>query len=301
MLKNNYYRMKELIVKVAECSILVRSEHPFELEEGYLPFVVEADLQPDIIIDAIPVLPQGMLTGKQLLFEAKNEQQKFYSIYDLEDGLGFAIYNQQTSCEIQQLAVLNRDLTHWTVHFDANRGDLFPLKYPFGPIVLHYLTLKIDAVMMHASCAYDGKRGRMFSGFSGVGKSTISKLWAQEGSRIINDDRLIIRLHDNGYRVYNTPMYYQDIPKVAPLGGIFLIRHFPENTIQQIKGATAVSKVMAYSIQNNFDRNYVAQRLAFFSKLVTHVPVFELGFVPDASVVHYILDQEDKLMAGEER
>jgi hypothetical protein len=291
--------MKELLFKVADCSILVRSEHHFELEEGYLPFVVDADLSPEICIDAIPVLPDGILNGKQLLFEAENELQKFYSIYELDDGLGFAIYNQQTGCEIQQIAILNRDLSHWTVYFDANSTVLCPLKYPFGPIMLHYLTLKIDAVMMHASCAFDGKKGRLFSGFSGVGKSTISRLWAREGSRIINDDRLIVRLYNGEYRVYNTPMYYQDIPKMAPLGGIFLIRHFSENSMQRIKGAAAVSKVMAYSIQNNFDRNYVAQRLAFFSNLVSRIPVFELGFVPDVSVVGYILEQEDKLKACE--
>ena len=148
--------------------------------------------------------------------------------------------------------------------------------------------------MMHASCAYDGRTGRMFSGFSGVGKSTMSKLWAQEGSRIINDDRLIIRRHGEEYRVYNTPMYYQDIPKAAPLGAIFLIRHYPENALNLLRGAQAVSRVMAYSIQNNFDRRYVSQRLAFFSELCARVPVFDLGFVPDASVVEYILANEKK-------
>ncbi|MCE1156301.1 MAG: hypothetical protein LWW91_09305 [Bacteroidales bacterium] len=299
--------MKETVFKVAECAILVRSEHDFELEEGYLPFVVEAgseletDSPPEVVINVVPLLPEGLISGRQLLFDAENEQQKFYSIYQMEDGLGFVIYDQQTRNDVQQVALLNKDFTNWTVYFDTKRADLFPLKYPFGPIMLHYLTLKIDAVMMHASCAFDGKKGRLFSGFSGVGKSTISKLWAQEGSRIINDDRLIVRRHNGGYRVYNTPMYYQDIPKVAPLGGIFLIRHFPENTMCRIKGAGAVSKVMAYSIQNNFDRRYVAQRLAFFSELVSQIPVFELGFVPDVSVVRYILEHEDKQEAGETR
>ncbi len=297
--------MKEIVFKVAECAIRVHSEHEFELEEGYLPFMVEseagqaANLQPEVNIEVIPVMPDNFLSGKQLLFDAENEQQKFYSIYQLNEGLGFAIYDQKTRNSIQQLALLNNDFTNWTVYYDAKGGEVLPLSYPFGPIMLHYLTLKIDAVMMHASCAYDGKTGRMFTGFSGVGKSTISKLWALEGSRIVNDDRLIIRRFNNEYRVYNTPMYYQDIPKVAPLGGIYLIRHFPENTINQVSGATAVSKVMAYSIQNNFDRRYVAQRLAFFSELVSRVPVYELGFVPDVSVVHYILEQEEKRVAGE--
>lgn len=287
--------MRKTVIRVAECDILVQSESDFELEEGYIPFVAEGEmaLQPVITIDVVPELPADLLKGRQLLFDAENEQQKFYSIYQMPEGLGFAIYNQQTHSDIQQVALLNSDFTKWTVYYDAKTGDSFPLKYPFGPIMLHYLTLKIDAVMMHASCAYDGRTGRMFTGFSGVGKSTISKLWAQEGSRIINDDRLIIRRHGEEYLVYNTPMYYQDIPKVAPLGGIFLIRHYPENELKRVKGALAVSKVIAYSIQNNFDRRYVAQRLAFFSDLCSRVPVYELGFVPDASVVDYIRSHEE--------
>ena len=290
--------MYKQLIRVAECDILIRSAQPFELEEGYLPFLNEEgwDHEPVITIDVFQELPETLLNGLPLLFDAENEQQKFYSIYGMESGLGFAIYNQQTHSDIQQVAVLNEDFTHWTVYYDASVADAFPLKYPFGPIMLHYLTLKIDAVMMHASCAYDGITGRLFTGFSGVGKSTISKLWAQEGSRIINDDRLIIRRHGDDYKVYNTPMYYQDIPKEAPLGGIFLIRHFPENQLRRVMGAMALSRVMAYSIQNNFDRRYVAQRLAFFSELTARVPVYELGFVPDASVVSYIREQEESII-----
>lgn len=287
--------MKKIVFRVADCDILVRSDFDFELEEGYLPFVAEEEMasHPVITIDVVPDLQDDLLKGRKLLFDAENEQQKFYSIYQMPEGLGFAIYNQQTHSDIQQIALLDADFTKWTVYYDAKKEDAFPLKYPFGPIMLHYLTLKIDAVMMHASCAYDGRTGRMFTGFSGVGKSTISKLWAAEGSRIINDDRLIIRRLGDEYRVYNTPMYYQDIPKVAPLGGVFLIRHYPENELKRVKGALAVSKVMAYSIQNNFDRRYVAQRLAFFSDLCSRVPVYELGFVPDASVVEHIRANEE--------
>ena len=287
--------MKKLILRVADCTILIRSEHAFEVEEGYLPFLTDgepSDFRPEITIDVIPRLDPGMLEGKKQVFEAENEQQKFYSIYEMPEGLGFAIYNQQTYSEIQQIALLSNDFSHWEVYYDATEQEAYPLKYPFGPIMLHYLTLKIDAVMMHASCTFDGKKGRMFTGFSGVGKSTISKLWAQDGSRIINDDRIIIRREGELYKVYNTPMYYQDIPKMAPLGAIFLIRHFPENELVRVKGAKAVSKVMAYSIQNNFDRRYVAQRLSFFSELAARVPVYEFGFVPDESVVEYIRTHE---------
>ena len=146
--------------------------------------------------------------------------------------------------------------------------------------------------MMHASCAFDGQRGRMFSGFSGVGKSTMSRIWAEAGNTIINDDRLIIRELENKFFVYNTPMYYKDIPKKAPLNAVYLIHHSPENKIQKLKGALAASRTMAFCIQNNYDQNFVAERLDFFVQLAAAVDIYDLGFVPNASVIEFIKAHE---------
>jgi hypothetical protein len=161
-----------------------------------------------------------------------------------------------------------------------------------GPIIMHYFTVNTDAVLIHAACTFDGKKGRIFSGFSGAGKSTISKIWGDAGNLIINDDRLIIRKLEDGYYVYNTPMYYEDRPKKTPLSSVFLISHSPENKIKQIRGALAVSKVLAFCIQNNFDPDFVQNRLNFFSQLCLEVPVYELGFVPDEHVIQFIQTHE---------
>ena len=280
-------------LRIAGYNIRLISEQTIVLEEGYIPFVTEDIPEADLTIRCIAGLPA--VTGAEGLkpvFEAENEQQKFYSIFQNAEGYIFLLYNQQTHSDIQQVGYLNQELTEWKLYFEGGDLNPFPLKYPMGPILLHYLTLNHEAVMMHASCAYDGETGRMFTGFSGVGKSTMSRLWANAGNRIIYDDRLIIRKERWGYSVHNTPMYYRDIPKSAPLGGIFLIRHAPENILKRVDGAMAVSRVMAFSIQNNYDPLVVAKRLAFFSELCTSVPVYDMGFVPDATAVHHILTHE---------
>ena len=87
-------------------------------------------------------------------------------------------------------------------------------------------------------------------------------------------------------------MYYKDIPKKAPLSSIFLISHSPENRIKKLSGAMSVSRVMAFSIQNNFDRRFIESRLDLFTELCSQVGVYELGFVPDESVVNFVLDNE---------
>lgn len=283
---------RSINLSIAGFSINLFSETSIELDEGYLPFLLEKSLITDISIECIAGLPDAHFKDAELVFEAENELQKFYSIYRFGNNLGFIIYNQVTKNTIQQIAILDESFTNWKVYSDISEGKLQPLKYPMGPIIMHYMTLKSDAVMMHASCAFDGRDARIFTGFSGNGKSTISKLWADAGNLIINDDRIIIRKSETGYSVYNTPMYYQDRPKKAQLSAIYLISHSPKNRIKKLSGALAISKVMAFSIQNNFDKQFIQNRLLFFTELCMNIPVYDLGFVPDKSVVNFILANE---------
>jgi hypothetical protein len=283
-----------IYLNIAGFSIMLYSNFNFELEEGYEPFISDKKTnEADITIRCFDDMPIWPFSQEELVFEAENEDQKFYSIFQARNDLGFLIYDQQNPGKVQQMAVLDKSFTKWMVFSKPNSENrLFPLKYPLGPIIMHYLTINSDAVMMHASCAYDGTQARLFTGFSGNGKSTISKLWSDAGNQIINDDRIIIRKEKDGYFVYNTPMYYKDISKRAPLGAIYLIRHSPGNILNKLSGALAISKVMAFCIQNNFDKQFIQSRLNFFSDLCMHIPVCELGFVPDESVVDYVLAHE---------
>jgi len=284
-------QQKTFSLSIADFAIQLHSDSLIELEDGYLPFLKNTDNQPDINIECFAGWSEISLDASQKVFEAKNEVQKFYSIYSRNSDLVFVIYNQQTN-EIQQIAILNENFTHWKVYSEAINDVIMPLKYPMGPIIMHYMTLTSDAVMMHASCAFDGEKGRMFSGFSGAGKSTMSMIWSAAGNQIINDDRLIIRKTDTGFNVHNTPMYYKDMPKVAPLSAVYLISHSPENKIKKLSGAMAVTRVMAFCIQNNFEQQFIQKRLNIFTELSLQVPVYDLGFVPNESVVHFIKAHE---------
>lgn len=281
-------RGKEFNVMIADVLLHVFSSHEMELEDGYVPFLGDATSNDRIEVECIQGIPAIQLDAMELLFEARNEQQKFYSIYKHADGYCFAIYNQQTVDEIQQIAYLNPTFNYWKVYSETEMS----LKYPMGPIIMHYLTLYVDAVLMHASCAFDGQKARMFSGFSGAGKSTISGIWARCGAQIINDDRLVIRQKEGRFFVYNTPMYYVDQSKKRELNAIYLIKHSPTNEITKLSGAGAVSRVMAFCIQNNFDRTFVERRLRFFSQMCEAIPVAELGFVPTEAVVDFIKQHE---------
>lgn len=280
-------------VQISVGGFIIRfsSEWKIRLDVGYSHFVCRDELQPDIQVECLEGIPEGILTGAELVFKAANTEKIFYTIYRTIAGLVFAVYDQDKKDEIQQFALLDETLKCWKIWSKTVNDALEPLLFPMGPILFHYATLQGDSVMMHSSCIFDGEKGRLFSGFSGAGKSTISSLWVNSGATMINDDRVIIRREKEVYYVYNTPMYYADVPKRTRLDAVYLISHSPVNKMKQRTGALAVTGIMAFSIQNNYDARFVQHHLAFFSEMCQSVPVYDLGFVPDESVVRFVKEK----------
>lgn len=279
---------KQVLISVGGFVIRLFSGLHIRLDAGYSHFVCEPDRPADIEVECLAVIPEGFLTGAERVFKAANSEKIFYTIYRTQAGLAFVVNDQNTKDEIQQLALLDDTLKTWKIWSRPVDDALEPLLFPMGPILFHYATLQGDAVMMHSSCVFDGEKGRLFSGFSGAGKSTISGLWVKSGATMINDDRVIIRHEEDAYYVYNTPMYYADVPKRTRLDAVYLISHAPENKMTQRTGASAVTGIMAFSIQNNYDARFVQHHLTFFSEMCQSVPVYDLGFVPDESVVRFV-------------
>jgi len=298
-----------MLLSIAGFIIKVQSECVTDItfEEGYAPFFVpqaqDYSGKPDVVINAIEVIPKDLLIKDNLLFEAKNQQSDFFSIYQQGTSYKIIIYDQSQRDglplninKVQQVALLNNELNEWKVYCNRDDDNKFnPLLYPFGPLVLYYLTVKSDAIMLHSSGVFDGVKGRIFTGFSGSGKTTMAYLWQKAKNKIINDDRLIIRRNpslqgkkNTAFTMYNTPMYYVDIPKEAPLHSIYMIHHSAENTINKLDGAIAVSRVMAHCIQHGYNNNFIQHHIEFLSQLCNNISVYDVGFKPDSSIVDLI-------------
>ncbi|MEG1578660.1 MAG: hypothetical protein RR336_07840, partial [Oscillospiraceae bacterium] len=84
--------------------------------------------------------------------------------------------------------------------------------------------LAFDGLQLHASAlAYRGS-AYLFSGPSGLGKSTHTALWQRLfGAELLNDDKPALRRIDGTWQAYGTPWSGKDDkskPERYPLGGI---------------------------------------------------------------------------------
>jgi len=216
------------------------------------------------------------------------KSDNFWSVYK-QNGDLLLITNFPDNPAKKATLKLSLALREWDLYIENAGNSTDPMEYPLDGLILYYLSAINADLMIHASgVSYNG-RGYLFSGVSGKGKTTMSLLWDNIGAQVIHDDRMIIRKTDGIYRMYNTPVYRNDVPRSAPVDRIFLISHGNENEMVQIREASAVSMVIANCIQHNYSPDMIARFLGSVSMMCSKVPVSTLSFRPDRSVIEYIL------------
>ncbi|NOZ47607.1 MAG: hypothetical protein GXO79_12620 [Chlorobi bacterium] len=293
--------MKQKIrVKIADFCIGVFTQDAgteLVLSENYSPFIYTNKNTTDISIEVKTGIPPNFLSTKEI-YKAKHEGSSnnsayFWSIHNLGENKKIVFTSNPGNTQFPYLAlVLSAKSKNWQLYFDTNKTIIDPFIYPIGPLIMYYVATFNNACMIHASGVEMNEAGYIFSGVSGIGKSTMAELFHQKGAKIINDDRLIIRKIKNEFYVYNTPMYYPDESKKMRLNKLFLLRQEEQNILHQIHGAKAIANIFANCIHHNYDNILLNSLINLLTELINKAGVYELGFLPHTSVVEYILNNE---------
>ncbi|OIP04890.1 MAG: hypothetical protein AUJ97_02115 [Bacteroidetes bacterium CG2_30_32_10] len=267
-------------------------------------FVINNNEKPSVFINVISHIPEKFNNNK-VLFLADKEKNKDYDNFSpynwcicaIDDTRFIKIFTEGNINNPEIIASFDENAMHWIVYVEKyNQIDevikIDPFIYPLGPLMMYYITTYNDGLMIHAAGIIDNDKGYIFSGMSGVGKTTITKIWNNEKAFIINDDRLIISKNIDKYYIYNTPMNYIDDSKVGTLKNIFLLKQSSKNYAKKLNGSQSVAQLMSHCIQHNYDGSIVSGLLTLCSDICHRISVYELGFVPDKSIVQFIRNNE---------
>lgn len=141
--------------------------------------------------------------------------------------------------------------------------------------------MKFYGSYLHSSAMlFDGKV-YLFSGTSGIGKSTHTKKWiARFGDRvrIINDDKPSFRLIDGKCIVYGTPFAGgTDVQEntSAELGALVFIERSETNSLEKIPPSKSVSLLISQS-PGRANEKIGERQLEMFSELLTRYPAYLL-------------------------
>jgi hypothetical protein len=195
-----------------------------------------------------------------------------------------------------RLVRFNASFTNGTIWVNSaclpNAATLAPLEYPLDELLMINLLARGRGVEVHG-CGVVDRDGRayVFAGQSEAGKSTISRLWHNEGATVLSDDRLVLRLRDGQVWVYGTP-WHGDAdfasPASAPLTRFFFLEHGTEHRVRPTCGASATARLFTCSFPPFHDEAGLDFTLGLLATIVDRVPSFALTFAPDPSVVGFV-------------
>jgi hypothetical protein len=192
---------------------------------------------------------------------------------------------------------------HLYAHFDAKdtTGDLYFQKnnysglYPLEDFLITDLLSIRGAGIIHASGIIWQNKAFFFSGFSGVGKSTIASLLRKmPGIQLMSDERIILRQQEGKIWAYGSPWFSTvktTSPIGAPLEGIYFLRHGEQNNLTPIRPIMATALIYQQFFPASWDKEKHTANLQLIEDVVQSTPVSYLDFLPDSSVVNFLLNQ----------
>ena len=154
--------------------------------------------------------------------------------------------------------------------------------------ILHSLILaQRGGFLLHAASAICDGRACLFSGVSGAGKTTMTRL-APPDITLLTDEISYLRPNAEGYSAFGTP-FAGELARAgenctASVSALFFLEKGPENCVHELSSAEAVRRLMRNILFFAEDRGLVEKLLATACEFVARVPIRRLTFYPDARV-----------------
>lgn len=154
--------------------------------------------------------------------------------------------------------------------------------------IMHTLILaQQGGFLLHAASAVRNGRAFVFSGVSGAGKTTISRL-APPDARLLTDEISYIRPEGDGYLACGTPFCGElERPGTncfSPIHSIFLLAKGTENRIDPLPASEALRCLLRNILFFAEDTELVKSVFRSAWDFVQRLSVRRLTFVPDARV-----------------
>ncbi len=174
----------------------------------------------------------------------------------------------------------------------GGKGTLIdPLVYPLDEVLVVNLLAREGGINIHACGVELDGWGLAFTGTSGTGKSTTARIWQKRGVTILSDDRLILRKKHYGYWVYGTPWHGEAALSCAhgvPLERLYFLVQARENCARKISQSEAAARLLVRCFPTFYDSQGMESTLRTIGEVCRTVPTYELGFVPNESLLDYL-------------
>lgn len=288
-------------LKIGECIFNVANPEglPLRLQRSIEPFQIAYAEEPDVTIEVISGYPQmedkiTPMTNVRNLPELSGDRHTYYRYTLNRYGDDFLIIsgNEKDPVQSRRYALSNRHFRNWKVYLppQAKEDFYYPLNFPLGSLIFYYSIISVKGLLLPAMGLNYYGRGYVFTGFSGIERTTISNLWLNRGGVLISDDQLVLMQDDKNFNMYNSPMAYTHKVMKSPLHAIYILRQADKNKSERLSRTSAFSRLMNICIHHDKNELLVNNLMDSLQNLLNHIPVYDLNFKPDDSVINYVLE-----------
>lgn len=270
------------------------SPNKFIVQSSHIPFLgnrSRSDIQIEVYTGKLPKFPKG-----DLVFQSGGT----WELYRIKEEWIFRFYFLNGKKCLKRILKINADFSRGKLFigpFPASfqidkQSPRFLVAYPLDELLLvHYFAHNRLGAVIHAfGIKHDGE-GYAFIGASGAGKSTLARLWQNAGDLLLSDDRLILRKGKRELRVFGTPWHGDAdaaAPLHAPLKKIYFLAKSKQNYLHPLEPIDAVKRLIVCSFPPFHDVAGMSFIIDFFTQIVSEIPCFELGVVPNSHIIDFV-------------
>ena len=159
--------------------------------------------------------------------------------------------------------------------------DYETIAYMYSGWAFYRQLLSFNGMMFHASAIELDGKAYLFSGPSGMGKSTHANLWLElfPSAKIFNDDKPALRYIDGRWYAYGTPWSGKsgiNINTKLPVAGICFLRKGAENRIRRLGNLEAAAAIISQTLRHFSTPEGLGVMTDMVDSMVNEIPVFEM-------------------------
>lgn len=276
-------KMKYLYsVQIIDMICQITSEFPIariEKNKGFLQECKRLDKKPNwnfhVICDYFEIPKEAKKFGsngdKNLYYREEIYYRELIRIMNGRNIRAVTVYSRQVTGAAGTIYIDGRIQT--ALGSELNILDFLPLEQ---------MLLEKEALILHASHIIWQGKSILFTGPSGIGKSSQAELWRQYlQAEIVNGDRAIIkRSSDAGqFYAYGCP-YSGSSPycknNKAEITAVILLEQAPYNQIKPVTAGEAYAKIFSQITVNLVEPENVQKAMAIVEQWIQEIPVYRL-------------------------
>lgn len=255
---------------------------------GFRPFAVEVEGEADCLITCVDSIDiESLHVRRELSKSYVAEADANSSFSRTKDGYLYSIQRNKLGSPMVHFYI-DKESGH--VITDIKTTDTIDVSIMrFGIWVMFGVVMaKHGAIAIHSSTIVARDRAVLFLGESGTGKSTHTRLWRENitGAKLLNDDSPIIRITDEGIRVYGspwsgkTPCYKNES---YPIAAFCRLAQAPENVIHKLNTILAIGAILPSCPPIFAHDEYLQDCICTtLDRVLADTPVFRLECLPNA-------------------